>query len=351
MFYFSPHLSFTGGTPLPSSNGKSSGDNSEKSKSYRDSLVPPELMPLIESMKKYLEKQKAIRDENAHEHYYIQPILEIGTAVEDVLRQRLNKVDIELQKNAKAVELLKRDTSKLLSNGELVYRISRLDSNSSLASNLARGAIGHSMMMMGGAGDVTAAANNFVNANTQQYFLELVEGFRASMETYSEQIEMLRSYCATVGREGTGVNSSSSFSYEEINTIIRKQHEIFVAVGAKVYAIHEYANRLRAEAAKEKLEAAEAAAAAAATSGSNEKSTGGSGQYGPSPFLVRTPALQNAGSSAANSPLNAAASNSSIGGQFPPSSSSFGTPSSSFTSPNSNNSLFSSFNNNKSKRF
>ena len=130
----------------------------------------------------------------AHEHFYIHPILEIGTAIEDVLHVRLNKVDIENQKNAKAIELLKRDTNKLLANGELVYRISRLD------------------LPLANTAEVVAQ-NNFINTNTHQYFMELVESFKTQMAEYSEQIQMLKSYCATT--------NDTSFSYDEINQIIK----------------------------------------------------------------------------------------------------------------------------------
>ena len=238
---------------MPASNGKST-DTSEKSKSYRDTLVPPEFMPLIENMKKFLEKQKQIRDENSHEHFYIHPILEIGTAIEDVLRVRLNKVDIEIQKNAKAIEVLKKDTNKLLSNGELVYRISRLDLP---LSNTAE----------------VIAQNNFISTNTHQYFMELVDIFKTQMTEYSEQIQTLKSYCAT--------SNDKSFSYDEINQIIRKQHENFVALASKVYAIHEYANKLRAEASKE----IEDHSLHVQSKGNSNMA---SSQYGPSPFLVRT---------------------------------------------------------------
>lgn len=210
-------------------------------------------MPLVDNLKKFLEKQKQIRDENSHEHFYIHPILEIGTAIEDVLRVRLNKVDIEIQKNSKAIEVLKKDTNKLLSNGELVYRISRLDLP---LSNTAE----------------VIAQNNFVNSNTHQYFMELVESFKTQMMEYSEQIQTLKSYCAT--------SNDKSFSYDEINQIIRKQHENFIALASKVYSIHEYANKLRADASKERQEYS--------TTEQSKSSSSSHNQFGPSPFLVRS---------------------------------------------------------------
>lgn len=208
-------------------------------------------MPLIENMKKFLEKQKQVRDENAHEHFYIHPILEIGNAIEDVLRVRLNKVDIEIQKNARAIELLKKDTNKLLSNGELVYRISRLD------------------LPLSNSAEVIAQ-NNFINSNTHQYFMELIENFKNQMVEYSEKIQTLKSYCATT--------SDKAFSYDEINQIIRKQHDNFVALASKVYSIHEYANRLRAEASKDNN---------LNTATEIKNTASDSNNYGPSPFLVK----------------------------------------------------------------
>lgn len=221
-------------------------------------MVPPEFMPLIDDFKKFLEKQKQIRDENAHEHYYIHPILEIGTAIEDVLRVRLNKVDIEIQKNGKAIEQLKLDTNRLLANGELVYRIARLDLP---ISNNAE----------------VIAQNNFVNTNTHQYFMELVEGFNTQMMDYSNQIQTLKSLCST--------SADNSFSHEDISLIIRKQHDNFIALAAKVYAIHELANQLREQNEKDNNTSS---ISASATPESIPLSTSASNNYGPSPFLVKS---------------------------------------------------------------
>lgn len=216
-------------------------------------------MPLIDNTKKFLEKQKQIRDENSHEHFYIHPILEIGNAIEDVLRVRLNKVDIDNQKNGKAIEGLKKDTNKLLSSGELVYRISRLD-----------------LPMTNTAAEVVAQ-NNFINTNTQQYFMELVDSFRTQMADYSEQIQTLKSYCAT--------SNDKSFSYDEINQIIRRQHENFTALASKVYAIHDYANKLRVEMAKGSDTNMMEHVHQSKPSSTNSNQ---SNLYGPSPFLVRS---------------------------------------------------------------
>ncbi|XP_027195797.1 uncharacterized protein LOC113790339 [Dermatophagoides pteronyssinus] len=214
-----------GGAPLPSSNGKSDGDNMAKNKSYRDQMVPPEIIPLVENMKKFLEKQKQIRDENAHEHFYLHPILEIGTTIEDILKVQMNKIDIQLQKNSKGIEFLKKDTNKLLSNGELVYRISRLD------------------LPLSNSAEVIAQ-NNFINAKTHQYFMEVVDNCKKQMSEYSEQIQTLKSHFAST-------NDRQQYTADEINQIIRKQHENFVALASKVYLIHEYANKLRVELAND----------------------------------------------------------------------------------------------------
>lgn len=215
-------------------------------------------MPLIDDFKKFLEKQKQIRDENAHEHYYIHPILEIGTALEDVLRIRLNKVDIEIQKNGKAIEALKNDTNRLLSNGELVYRISRLDLP--LTNNAE-----------------VMAQNNFVDTNTHQYFMELVESFKSQMADYSNQIQTLKPLCST--------STDNSFSQEDISQIIRKQHENFIALASKVYAIHEYANKLREQSSRGSSQQQQQQSVGAPRSEAVSLTT--SSNYGPSPFLVK----------------------------------------------------------------
>lgn len=211
-------------------------------------------MPLIENFKKFLEKQKQIRDENAHEHFYINPILEVNNSIEDDLKVKLNKVDIELQKNAKAIEVLKCNTNKLLNNGELVFRVSRLDLPISNNTEL-------------------VAQNNFINSHTHQYFMEMVDNFKKQMIDYSDQIQTLKSYCST--------SDDLSFSFEELNSIIRKQHENFVVLASKVYSIHEYANKLRSDA--ERLDENKSLA----ENINDSKSLQNNNKHGPSPFFTR----------------------------------------------------------------
>lgn len=291
---------------MPSNNEKS-GTDSKQNKSYRDTPIPPELIPLVENMKKFLEKQKQIRDENEHEHFYLHQILEIGTTIEDILRDRLNKLEIQTQKNSKAIESLKKDTNKLLTNGELVFRMSKLDQPLSNSAEV-------------------VAQNNFINSKTHQYFMDLVENSKTQMTEYSEQIKTLKSHCASS-------TNDRNYSADEISQIIRKQHENFVTLASKVYLVHEYANKLRTEAANKLNDISTQSTTQSQPIKQNNLSND---HYGPTPFLSKTNSPYLIGVSGDNPSSN-------LGQQIP--SSLFGSPSSqqqSSFSLNSNN-LFSSF--------
>ncbi|KPM05644.1 Synaptonemal complex protein 1 (SCP-1)-like protein [Sarcoptes scabiei] len=299
-------LTGLGGATLPSNNEKS-GTDSKQNKSYRDTPIPPELIPLVENMKKFLEKQKQIRDENEHEHFYLHQILEIGTTIEDILRDRLNKLEIQTQKNSKAIESLKKDTNKLLTNGELVFRMSKLDQPLSNSAEV-------------------VAQNNFINSKTHQYFMDLVENSKTQMTEYSEQIKTLKSHCASS-------TNDRNYSADEISQIIRKQHENFVTLASKVYLVHEYANKLRTEAANKLNDISTQSTTQSQPIKQNNLSND---HYGPTPFLSKTNSPYLIGVSGDNPSSN-------LGQQIP--SSLFGSPSSqqqSSFSLNSNN-LFSSF--------
>ena len=218
-------LSFTGGTQLTTATEKATENVSKVS--ILESSVPPEFMPLIENLKTFIEQQKHIRD-NGNEHYYSDAILEIGSAISDVLKVKVNKIEIDLQRSEKLVENLKKDTNRLLNNGELAHRISKTQIVQSSSGNSIPG----------------SNQNNFINSSVHQYFNEIVDSFRAQMKKCEAEISTLKSYCES--------SNDKLYSYEEITQIMRKQHDNFVLLSAKVYAVHEYANHLRSEEAKNK---------------------------------------------------------------------------------------------------
>ena len=211
-------------------------------------------------MKNFIDQQKQIRDENSHEHYYSDPILEIGTAISDVLKVKVNKIDIDLQRSEKLVDNLKKETNRLLNNGEFAHRISKTDIAQSSAGNNLSG----------------TNQNNFINSSFHQYFNEIVDNFKTQMKKCEAEITTLKSYCET--------SNDKLYSYEEITQIMKKQHDNFVLLAAKVYAIHEYATVLRREEAKTKDSMNESIPATPPRN-SGVLRNGPTGFEGPSPFL------------------------------------------------------------------
>ncbi len=206
-----------GGTQTIASDGRID-ETSNASKSNKESTcVPPEIIPLVESFKQFVKEQKMIREENSQQRFSIQPILEVGSELEDNLKVNLHKIEIEIQRNSKSIDALKRDTNKLLSNAEMAYRISRVDLPQTPSS-------------------YTIAQNKYINASTHQYFMEMIDNFETQMNNYSKQIKELQIHIDYMNRP---------YSSEELFQIMRKQHETLISLAAKVYAIHEEINQLK----------------------------------------------------------------------------------------------------------
>ena len=205
-----------GGTQTSTS--ESSADQTLKAnKANKESPIPPEMLPLVEALKQFVKEQKVIREENSQQRFSIQPILDVGSQIEDSLRLDLHKIEVDIQRNSKAIDALKKDTNKLLSSAEMAYRISRLD-------------------LMQTPSSYTIAQNKYINASTNQYFVEMVDNFELQMNNYSKQIQDLRTHIE---------NMNKPYSSEELLQIMRKQHETLISLAAKVYAIHEDINQAK----------------------------------------------------------------------------------------------------------
>ena len=206
-----------GGTQTTSS--ESSADQSLKAnKANKEStFIPPEMTPLVEALKAFVKEQKVIREENSQQRFSIQPILEVGSEIEDSLRLVLHKIEVDIQRNSKAIDALKRDTNKLLSSAEMAYRISRVDFPQTPSS-------------------YSIAQNKYINASTHQYFIESIDNFETQINNYSKQIQDLRTHIE---------NMNKPYSSEELLQIMRKQHQTLISLAAKVYAIHEEVNQFK----------------------------------------------------------------------------------------------------------
>lgn len=204
---------------LATSESQGSGSSSNTNKSTKEAYtLPPEIAHLVDSFKQFVKEQKLIKDENSQQRFSIQPILEVETELEENLKINLHKLELDLQRNAKSIESLKKDTTKLLSNAEMAYRITRIDPPSSSNQTYA------------------IAQNQYINASTHQYFLETVIQFQTQMERYSKQIDELKLHLE---------NMNKPYGTEELFQAMKKQHETLVSLASSVYAFHDHVSKLK----------------------------------------------------------------------------------------------------------
>lgn len=197
--------------------GAAGGQSASSTKSSKDTAnLPSELLPLVDSFKKFVKDQKQIKDENSQPRFSVQPILEVGSELDDSLRLNLQKLDVVLQKNSKAIESLKKETTSLVSDAETAYRAIKSDGLSAPSSF----AIGQHQY--------TAPASH-------KYFSALLKEFEEQMELYSKQIKELEFHLENINKP---------YMAQELVVIIRKQHETLVALAAEIYAVHEQIGKL-----------------------------------------------------------------------------------------------------------
>lgn len=291
-----------GGTQTTSS--ESSADHTLKAnKANKESPIPPEMLPLVEALKQFVKEQKVIREENSQQRFSIQPILDVGAQIEDSLRLDLQKIEVDIQRNSRAIDALKKDTNKLLASAEMAYRISRLDLTQTPSS-------------------YTMAQNKYINASTNQYFVEMIDNFELQMNNYSKQIQDLRTHIE---------NMNKPYSSEELLQIMRKQHETLISLAAKVYAIHEDISQLKPSLRSQtKITETSTETTFSSSSPSNNRSF-----VGPNPFGLTGDERPSVGSLASSAALHSTQGLSSqsqtgfgpsVGPSFPPLTTSTATP-------------------------
>lgn len=196
--------------------GATGGGSSNASKDPKDQPLPPELVAIVESFKNSLKEQKTIRDENNQPRFAMQSIVEISNELEDNLRVKLAKLDVVLRKNKKTIEVLKKETSNLVSDAETANRSVKaqgLDSTSS---------------------PYPFTPSRYVPSSNQRYFTKLVDQYEKQMSLYSKQIDELSRHLE---------NMNKVVSPSELLTVVRRQHEALIALAAEIYAVHEHIGR------------------------------------------------------------------------------------------------------------
>lgn len=195
--------------------GATAGENANANKSAKDTtILPTEWLPLVESFKKFVKDQKTIKEENVQPRFSVEPIQEISTELSEGLRSQLQRLDITLQKNAKSVEILKKETTALICDAETCYRAIKSEGFASSSYNLQQ--------------------NQYMTPSSHVYFVKLLEEFERQMTTYSTQIKELEMHLENINKPHVP---------QELLTIIRKQHDTLVALAAEIYLIHEEVNK------------------------------------------------------------------------------------------------------------
>lgn len=119
------------------------------------------------------------------------------------LKQLLSVVSSGLQKNACAVDKLKREMTQELKNAEMAIRTKE-----------------------------TPPGLQYENTAPTLYFQSVIENFETQMLTYRQQIEMLENHLSSV-------HQPNRLTPEELILLLRKLHEAFVAMAAQLQQIHE----------------------------------------------------------------------------------------------------------------
>ena len=199
--------------------GAAGGQANTNMKSAKDQHLPPDLNTLVESFKIFIKDQKLIRDENSQPRFSFQPIVDIDTELDEVLRVQLERLQVILQKNKKLVDLLKQETSSLVSDAETAHRALKSERISLMSYPL--------------------GPDKYVTASTTiEYFNKLVDTFEERMSTYSRQIKELELHLDYLHKPT---------QTQDLLIVAKKHHEALVALAADIYGLHETVSKLSSD--------------------------------------------------------------------------------------------------------
>ncbi|XP_056012470.1 nucleoporin p58/p45-like isoform X2 [Ostrea edulis] len=169
-------------------------------KTLKKSHLPPEIMKTVEDFKTFVKDEKTVQE--GISRMSSNPMHKVQ---EDVvsLKQLLSIVSNGLQRNACAVEKLKKEMTQELKNAEMAQRTK----------------------------DIPAGLQ-YENTAPTEYFQRLVENFETQMLTYRQQIETLEGHLHSISQP-------SVLSPEELIDLLRKLHETFIALAAQLHQVHE----------------------------------------------------------------------------------------------------------------
>ncbi|XP_076467722.1 nucleoporin p58/p45-like isoform X2 [Babylonia areolata] len=187
--------------PKTSSAGGAGGSGtSAEGKAVKEAFIPDQLVVTVDELQKYVKGEKAVREDIVR--MSSKPLMRVqeDTAA---LKQLLSVVSNGLQRNACTLEKLKGEMTQELKNAEMAQRTK----------------------------DIPPGLQ-YENTAPLEYFEQMVEQFEGQMLSYRQQIEMLESHLSAL-------QQPVRHSPDEVFTLIRRQHESFIALAAHLQEIHE----------------------------------------------------------------------------------------------------------------
>ncbi|XP_046359771.2 nucleoporin p58/p45-like isoform X2 [Haliotis rufescens] len=169
-------------------------------KAVKETQMPAMLVETVTVFQKYVKEEKTVREDIAR--MSTKPMLKVQ---EDVaaLKQLLSVVSNGLQRNACAVDKLKKEMAHELKNAEMAQRTK----------------------------DIPPGLQ-YENTAPTIYFQQLVEEFEGRMITYRQQIETLENHLAAL-------HQPTRHSPAELIALMKKLHETFIALAAQLHQVNE----------------------------------------------------------------------------------------------------------------
>lgn len=169
-------------------------------KAVKENCVPPDILTVIDGFTKYIKNQKSVRESIAR--MSSKPLFRIQDDINNH-RQQLLLITSGLQRNAVAIEKLKKETAQELKHAEIAHRTKE-----------------------------TPPGLQYENTAPSAYFLRLAEEFEVQMQIYRQQILEMEHHLASA-------DQSSALSPQDLSVLLNKLNEGFIALAAQLQVTHE----------------------------------------------------------------------------------------------------------------
>ncbi|XP_053312385.1 nucleoporin p58/p45 isoform X2 [Spea bombifrons] len=198
-----------GGLDFSSSSDKKSdktGTRPEDSKALKEENLPQILCQDVDNFQKFVKEQKQVQEEITR--MSSKTLMKVEEDMK-ALKQLLSLASSGLQKNALAIDKLKKETAQELKNAEIALRTQK-----------------------------TPPGLQHENIAPADYFRTLVDQFEVQLQQYRQQIEELENHLATQA-------NSSHLTPQDLSLAMQKLYQTFVALAAQLQAVHENVKMLK----------------------------------------------------------------------------------------------------------